>query len=421
MTSPLPSKEPSAHVARKLSKRRAALIDSASALFNARGIGGTGLADVARELGLKRASLYHYVRDRNELVEQCYARSCEVTARDLAQARSAANGLERLLAFVTAALEPERRPLAVLSELAALPEDIQETLCAADARNRDALLDFVQQGQADGSLRAVDPLVATQCLLGMLAWSQLLPHWQSRVARSADIRRRAASAIIGIFRQGLAQDPEHRLHCAVRAEQFLPTAHNPFDKDAAAQLKRDSLLATASKLFNRHGIESTSIDRITETLGVTKGSIYHHFEDKADLVLKCYERTFDLYDAFAEVALSDSGNGFDAALINAHLNIQAQAGRVSPLMPQAGFEAVPPAHRADFKRRAAQINRQLAQLLSRGVAEEIGRPCDAPMVTHVSAGAFGWIPKWFDGDTDANASALADQVCDLLIHGIARR
>lgn len=418
MTPAAPRKSPSAYVAKKLSKRREALLDTASALFNARGIGGTGLAEVAEQLGLARASLYHYVRDRTELVHQCYARSCEITARDLQVASEADTGLERLLAFVEAAMTPQRRPLAVLSELPSLPVSIQETIRAADDRNRAQLRNFVQQGAQDGSLRPLDAEVVTQCLLGMLAWSQLLPHWQSRIASSADIRRRARNAIVDTLSHGLANDADHQLTCDLRVERFLPALDNPFDKTAAAQQKRDSLLAVASKLFNRHGIESTSIDRIAEALGVTKGSIYHHFKDKSELVLRCYERTFDLYDAFAEAALHRSGNGFDAALINGHLNIQAQAGRVSPLMPQVGFEAVPESRRSDFKRRASQINRQMAGLLQRGTAEGVSRPCDAPMVTHVSAGAFGWVPKWFEPSEQRTPAMLADQICDLLIVGL---
>lgn len=414
-------KSPSAHVAQKLSRKRQALLDTASALFNARGIGAIGLADVAEQLGLARASLYHYVRDRTELVEQCYARSCEVTERDLDTARQAANGLARLEAFVAAALSPTRRPLAVLSELASLPEAIRDDIAAADARNRERLLSFIYQGQADGSIGPVNADVAAQSLLGMLAWSQLLPHWQSRAEDGAAIRTRARDAILAIIGRGLALDSRYEFRCIVDAEQFSPKLANPFDKDAAANQKQDVVLATASKLFNQQGIDSTTIDRIAEALGVTKGSIYHHFADKASLVLQCYERTFDLYDRFADAALHHSGNGFEAALMNAHLNIQAQAGPVSPLMPQAGFEAVPEARRMEFKRRARTVNRQMAGLLSRGVAEGIGISCDAPMVTHVCAGAFGWTPKWFTPSTESSPTDLADELCQLLITGFAQR
>ncbi len=54
----------------KRTLKRKALLDGATGLFNARGISGTSLADVAETLGLSRASVYYYVNDRAELVFQ---------------------------------------------------------------------------------------------------------------------------------------------------------------------------------------------------------------------------------------------------------------------------------------------------------------------------------------------------------------
>ena len=37
---------------------------------------------IARQLGLSRAALYYYVRDREDLVVQCYRRACAVMAAE---------------------------------------------------------------------------------------------------------------------------------------------------------------------------------------------------------------------------------------------------------------------------------------------------------------------------------------------------
>ena len=44
------------------------------------------------------------------------------------------------------------------------------------------------------------------------------------------------------------------------------------------------MLAAADRLFYRGGIRATSVDAVADEAGVTKRTLYHHFESKDDLV-----------------------------------------------------------------------------------------------------------------------------------------
>ena len=50
-----------------------------------------------------------------------------------------------------------------------------------------------------------------------------------------------------------------------------------------AQLTRDRILDAAELEFQRHGVSRTSLQNIARAAGVTRGAIYWHFADKADL------------------------------------------------------------------------------------------------------------------------------------------
>ncbi|MBI4515318.1 MAG: TetR/AcrR family transcriptional regulator [Deltaproteobacteria bacterium] len=50
------------------------------------------------------------------------------------------------------------------------------------------------------------------------------------------------------------------------------------------QDSRRELLNVAIDCFARYGYQATSIDRIAREAGVTKGALYYHFKDKADLL-----------------------------------------------------------------------------------------------------------------------------------------
>jgi AcrR family transcriptional regulator len=48
---------------------------------------------------------------------------------------------------------------------------------------------------------------------------------------------------------------------------------------------RERILDTAYDLFSRHGVRAVGVDRIIETSGVAKMSLYRHFRSKDELVL----------------------------------------------------------------------------------------------------------------------------------------
>ena len=54
--------------------------------------------------------------------------------------------------------------------------------------------------------------------------------------------------------------------------------------------KRDQLLNCAQKLFEREGFHTTGIDRILETAGVAKMTLYNHFGSKDLLIVAVLEK-----------------------------------------------------------------------------------------------------------------------------------
>lgn len=46
---------------------------------------------------------------------------------------------------------------------------------------------------------------------------------------------------------------------------------------------RDLILDTAERVFQRHGVSRTSLQEIAQQAGLTRGAIYWHFQNKADV------------------------------------------------------------------------------------------------------------------------------------------
>ena len=408
-----PARADKAH--HKRQSKREALLAGAATLFNARGIAGTSLADVAEAVGLTRAAVYYYVDDRAELVFQCYSKSCDLTADDLANASQEANGLERILAFVRRAFAPERPQVAVLNDINALGEPLASMVRAADDRNTTALVGFVRDGVADGSVRACDWEIVAQSLIGVINFSRLSPLWGGGASRTYRIHLR--DAVLALVEHGVAAGPV-AFDCPLDADAFLPDRSKAFDRKRASELKQDQLLAQASRRFNRDGIEATSIDEIAAEIGATKGAVYHYVKDKQDLVIRCYERAFGIYEQIGAAGREYGHSGLERGLLITHLFTQAILGPVSPLMAQPGLEDLPDERRQAFRDRAVGMNKRSARFLREGMADGSCRPCDPRITTHVFAGTFGWLPKWVGADEPRPPRQFADEICSLLASGL---
>ncbi len=412
-----PADAPKGRVTAKRNLKREALLAHATRLFNLRGIAATSLSDIAEELGLTRASLYYYVDDRDELVFQCYQRACDQTAEDLALASTdAGDGFGKVLAFVARATDPARPATAVLSEVPFLGEPHRAAIETASRRNAARLQDLIEEGVADGSLRPCDGRTVAQVIIGILSWVQLSPHWVGG-ADGRGFRRRVKADLNLLLTRGTSARgvcPP----CPVDAETFLPGRFNAFDRAEAAEMKSIQLVAAASLLFNRQGIEATSLDDISAALGATKGVVYHYMQDKTDLVLRCYERAFDLFEGFVASAQTHGTDGLSRTLIGVHLNSQAQAGQLSPMMPQAGMEALPSQTRLALTRRARSLRVRFVGWLRQGMSDGSCNPCDVVIRSQIGAGAFGWLPKWITPDDAARPRQLADEITRFFALGL---
>jgi AcrR family transcriptional regulator len=400
--------------------KRAALLDEAAQELNARGISGASIARIAKRVGLTRAAVYYYFKDRDELAAECYRRTCRSMAEDMAAAlRVKGNGLEKVLDFLRRALDSARAPCAALSELDYFAGRTRDAIAAAHSANVSALRGLICAGISDGSIRPCDDEIVAQTLIGTITWIPLSVGWVE--GTDEGFRARTVDAFADLIVNGQARDPFYAFVPPVAIESFFPSPTDVFDRRALADAKIERLLMIASQLFNRHGIDGTSLDDIARGLGATKGTLYHYLEHKMDLVVRCYKRATMLFDRFAEASEKVGRTGLERGLIGLYLNVQAHASGLSPLIQLAGPSALPAAARRELRRRSRGLQRRFESFGKQGLADGSLRPMDYDAVAQLGAGAFEWLPKWFSFDDTRAPRALAEEIVALFIRGLRTR
>lgn len=409
------SARPAAEDAR--AEKHAALLEEAAQEFNARGLSGASMGRIARAMGLTRAAIYYYVKDREELAVQCYRRTCEILHGDLAAAEtSRGSGLDRLLFFLRRTLDPRRSPPAVLSELDYLDGRKHAALKAAHEGNVERLRALVRAGIADGSIRACDDEIVAQTMIGIITWIPISVAWVE--ATDETYRARTVEALADFIVNGQAADPHYVFEPKVAITEFFATPPSAFDRRGAAAAKIEQLLMTASRMFNRRGIDGTSLDEITAALGATKGALYHYLENKTDLVVRCYKRSFTLTERFTDAAERTGRDGLERAMIGLYLNCQAHSSGLAPLTLMVGSSALPANAQRDITRRARALQRRYESFGRSGLKDGVFREFDFDATAQFGAGAFEWLPKWFSTDDSRASSALAMEIVTLFIRGL---
>ncbi|UDF31344.1 UNVERIFIED_ORG: TetR family transcriptional regulator [Roseateles sp. XES5] len=109
---------------------------------------------------------------------------------------------------------------------------------------------------------------------------------------------------------------------------------------------RLALIEAARRLFVEKGYAETATPDIVAEAGVTRGALYHHFEDKRALFRATLEREAEAVAAHIEAVSIPAGSARAALLLGASAYFDAMAvpGRTRLLLLEApavlGFEAV---------------------------------------------------------------------------------
>ncbi|USI78643.1 TetR/AcrR family transcriptional regulator [Sphingopyxis sp. USTB-05] len=157
--------------------RRIEVLRTAARVFSDLGFRQATLEDVAREIGMTRAALYHYSQSKDALLTACGDIARQELMEAVGHARREADGRARLTAFFQRYAEIVSEDFGrcfVLTDASEMAEDERTTSRKAQLALGNAAAEMIAEGIADGSLRSCDPRVASRLLFaafnGVARW-----------------------------------------------------------------------------------------------------------------------------------------------------------------------------------------------------------------------------------------------------------
>ena len=396
-------------VGSKRSLKRKRLIELASIQMNRWGTASVDLAKIGAEMGISRNTVYYYFEDKHALTSACYEEAVRhaESALDAALEQGGAY-FDKLSAFVGYVLNEQAYSIAVMSDLELTSSNVSQKLRSRQVQVLGGVQELVESGIGAGEFRELSPALVARVLLSMLEWKRL---WSAFMGHGPEALNENAQEITRWISRGVIIDPAYYLNSAPRLDDVLHTSVDVMNPGSISEGKRNHLIGAASALFNRRGIDATTMEDIARALNSTTGFMYHYVQDKEHLVRLCYDRAFEVYERIWEAGQLCGSGTANSLMSSLHLNAQAQLSDCPPIIIQSELANLPSAYRE----RSSLIWNKYAGDVRHAIKNKVAYPGSEKMVD-VSAGAFFWLGRSEQSKFDlANAP---NQIVDLIAHGL---
>jgi AcrR family transcriptional regulator len=158
--------------------KRVAILRTSAQLFATRGYEATSLDAIAEQLGMHKATLYHYIKSKDEVLHQCLIKSFEDLDQVLEKMQDrTVPVLDRLRYFAVSLSHAQNNDYGrclILVGSRPLEHTASTGIRQFQKRLDTTVRDLVTEGIASGDLKPCNPGLVSAMLFGTLNW---VPQW----------------------------------------------------------------------------------------------------------------------------------------------------------------------------------------------------------------------------------------------------
>jgi len=342
-------------------EKRELLLDAAARRFNERGLRGAGLADIAASVGLSTTSVTYYFRRKEDLTVACLLRAIDHYSRLAddaagqtgveARLQRFAHGFGQLLVDIESGAQPQ---LISFNDVRALSGPAADQVFAAYTGMFRRLRELLR-GKATAELTADEINARTHLTLSAF---NAFRSWAGRYEPEDYLPR--IEHLVDVLLHGVGSSRAADRTATVGIE--LPEQPSG---DTASEFLR-----VAADLINEQGFRGVSVERIAARLSLSKGSFYHHLDTKHDLIVACFQHSFDVLREALRQAFAAPGCGRVRLEAMTGALMRHQLSAAGPLLRWSAISAVTdPLERDGVARAIRRLQERMGSLLIVGMQD----------------------------------------------------
>ena len=199
----------------------------------------------------------------------------------------------------------------------------------------------------------------------------------------------------------------------------------PVAKTEKSARRRQDILQRAAELFDRHGYANTSLDDISNAIGIKREALYYYYRNRSEILLAIIRpQSEGLIRGLEEVMKSEAGAATKLRLaVQNHLQRFDRHCREMTVSLRDGlFEGAGDVH-SEMKDMWKRYERLWVELVAKGQRSgEFVRTGDSKMIAFGILGMCNWLARWYNPRKPVMIDEIIDTYVSLLSNGlIARR
>ena len=156
---------------KQFASKRQAVILAAGQAFRRRGYHNAPMTEIAANLGLTKAALYYYVRNKEEVLYECHLMAYDAMDEILRAKHQGALALDRLeVLYVDFVNMLTASGVSLLTDVNSLGAENKTDVLTRRGKIERKIIRLVKEGQKDGSIREGDARLHVFFFMGALNW-----------------------------------------------------------------------------------------------------------------------------------------------------------------------------------------------------------------------------------------------------------
>jgi len=185
--------------------------------------------------------------------------------------------------------------------------------------------------------------------------------------------------------------------------------------------KKEEIIFKAVESFAKKGYEKATLEEIAAELKMTKGSIYHYFNGKEDILFQSLIKAHTI----ANQVLSKIVERRDlppkdklCLAIKEHVKVLTTELAYGPLRQQELL--LPVKLRDEVRAERKKFQQMFVGIVHEGIEEGAFKPANLKLVSFAILGATNWVARWYSPDGPFSPEAIGEAFADYLVGGLEK-
>jgi AcrR family transcriptional regulator len=180
------------------------------------------------------------------------------------------------------------------------------------------------------------------------------------------------------------------------------------------------ILETAARLICERGYEGTSMQEIAAACRLTKAGLYHHIQNKEQLLFAIMNYGMDLFEGQVLDKVRDIADPVErlSACMRRNIELVTRGASKEVIIILHEHATLTGEAREYIDRRKKHYVRFLEEAFSEAVRQGRMRPVDPTIVAFSFLGMVLWVYKWFKPDGRLTEEQIANGMVELFVRGL---